>query len=105
MADTETGYQGWRDHATWAVALHIGNDQGIYTQWTDRARELELQVTGGKREDAVRLLEDELREWFDELVDEFFGPATGEAALLMLDLMPRGDAICWREVAEAQFEE
>lgn len=25
---TDEGYQGWKNHATWAVALHLDNDQG-----------------------------------------------------------------------------
>ena len=29
MADTKR-YNGWKNHATWNVALWIGNDEGLY---------------------------------------------------------------------------
>jgi|TARA_R110000824_G_scaffold65925_4_gene171332 hypothetical protein len=27
---TDTTYNGWKNHATWNVALWIGNDKGMY---------------------------------------------------------------------------
>lgn len=48
MADTR--YNGWKNHATWNVALWIGNDEGLYNM----AREY--------RDKGYKALADDLRE-------------------------------------------
>ena len=33
-------YNGWTNYETWAVKLHMDNDQGSYQYWTERAEEI-----------------------------------------------------------------
>jgi len=44
MPDTDETYEGWTNHETWAVALHINNDQG----WQQSVHE----ALKGAREDS-----------------------------------------------------
>jgi len=103
MPSTERGYQGWRDHATWAMALHLGNDEGLYRHWREVARQA-LRDHPDDPDRARWAVEDALREWWDATVEEQFKGATGEPGLLFRDIIPTGDAIDWRAVAEAIME-
>ena len=38
MSENEN-YQGWTNRETWAFMLHINNDQGLYNETNERARE------------------------------------------------------------------
>lgn len=104
MPSTERGYQGWRDRQTWAMALHLGNDEGLYRHWREVARQA-LRDHPDDPDRARWTVEDALREWWDLQVEEQFKGATGEPELLLLDLMPQGDMIDWRAVAEAIMED
>lgn len=48
-----TGYNGWSNYETWAVALWIGNEQGSYQYW-------EQDQAGECYRDAVK---EQLGEW------------------------------------------
>ena len=37
MSDEAKTYNGWRNYETWAVALHLGNDQGTQEFWAEHA--------------------------------------------------------------------
>ncbi len=99
----QAGYQGWRDRATWAMALHLGNDEGYYRHWRDVARAA-LREHSTDRDRARWAVEDALREWWDLQVEEQFKGATGEPGLLLRDIIPTGDSIDWRAVAEGIIE-
>lgn len=59
MSDTD-GYNGWTNRATWAVALHVNNDQG----WQEQVHELAQEYLGEEAEEVpedypVRVLADD----------------------------------------------
>jgi hypothetical protein len=83
--------------------LHIGNDEGLYRQWQEAARAL-VREHGAGSDKARWALEDMLREWLDAAIGELLEGVSGEPGLLLVDLLPRGDSICWREVAESILE-
>lgn len=103
MPTDDTGYQGWRDRPTWAMALHLSNDEQLYRHWREVARSA-LREHSTDRDRARWALEDALREWWDLTVEEQFKGATGEPGLLFRDIVPTGDAIDWRAVAESILE-
>lgn len=51
-------YQGWTNHATWALYTEIGNSEPMYMCWRDRAHAFTLEdlvcklidVFGGQKE-------------------------------------------------------
>ena len=100
----ETGYNGWTNYETWAVALWIDNEKSLQEQAhgmarTNRENALESsKATGGiwTIEQAARFnLADTLKAW----VEEDLLPDLG--ATLAADLM--GAALCevdWNEIAD-----
>lgn len=53
-AQDET-YQGWANRETWALMLHINNDQGLYNEFRELVREdSEVREATGEMQDAVR---------------------------------------------------
>lgn len=78
QATKETGYQGWANYNTWAVAFILGNDRGTYEQ----CREFAEGAKGGAADadqvadgtwtiaEAARFnLADMLKEYVEELVE------------------------------------
>jgi hypothetical protein len=41
IAAEETGYQGWKNYETWAVALWLDNDEGSSDYWREQAAQLQ----------------------------------------------------------------
>jgi len=70
---TETGYNGWSNRATWAVALHLGNDCNVQKYWEERTEEVCYENMDHEALDidaATWQLEDELNEWVSIGIEE-----------------------------------
>lgn len=114
--DVPEGYNGYANRATWAVALHIANDEGLYLHWRARAAECAVarrilnEPDAGSNPGGRWALEEELGAWFDEVRDsvvevlEKAMPAD-EPRLLVQDLLPDRGSVNWREVAESVMED
>lgn len=106
----DTKYNGWSSRESWLVSLWFGNEEGSWSWWDERAREVVEDVMESwepdyeweTREDEARnRLANEMEEWVGELVVEKLSEAS-----LLTDLL--GGAIGridWREVAENWLEE
>lgn len=104
---TDTTYQGWRNHATWAVALHINNDEGaqsLVIEWAQECwDEAEESDTHSRDDEAAFALAERIESWVDEMTDEFFSEAPkGWASFLVRDLMD--DAADFIEIAKTFIE-
>ncbi len=78
MTNTDTTYNGWTNRSTWALALHLDNNEGDYTYWRERTgdahdhvRELDLEPLTEEdfRVEATAIVAEELEQWLDELYD------------------------------------
>jgi len=91
-------YQGWTNYETWAVALWIDNDQGLYNESRDRARDLTRD-----HYDDISRAEISLADWLKELITEG-EPDLG--ASLYSDLLTAAiGEVNWDEIAENYIEE
>lgn len=104
-------YNGWTNHATWCVHLHITSSYEWQKQWEDRAKEL-LKTAGlipqvkreiwNKKQGPVFILADNLKDWVENTIDE---PIAGDnrmsvSLLKDLALSALGD-VNWGEIAKA----
>jgi len=101
MATRAMAYNGWENRSTWAVNLHISNEQGTYEYWEERARDAKRRHRG-ETEVAVDELGEMLVEWFDDIVSDHFEQAPN---LMLQDLMPDRGEINFREIARAILED
>ena len=97
----EQGYNGWRNHATWATALHWDNDEGTYSWRREMADQAEMQAKD--RDEAIDLLAEMIETATDEMVDELLGAGYDWARLYISDMM--SDGVDWREIAANWVDE
>ena len=105
-------YNGWTNRETWAVSLHLNNDEGLYYDLARILEEAFLEdVDGSTREgwiSGVSSAEDSLSEWVEEILSFGYWEDLGG--------MPRGIQLMkedvgslwrvnWREIVEAELEE
>lgn len=111
----ETGYNGWKNYATWLVALHLDNDENAQTYWTERATEIAecalhclpsfehlqdhyLRDPANVRGGRISMLEDVLRASVEEECEEGLEG-------LRLDLIGSVlSTVDWRRIAERYLE-
>jgi hypothetical protein len=112
MQTIET-YNGWTNRETWAVSLHLNNDEGLYY---DLARILEASfledVDGSTREgwiSGVSSAVESLSEWVEEILsfdywEEQGGPMPRGIQLMKEDVGSLW-RVNWREIVEGELEE
>lgn len=87
-----TTYNGWTNRETWATALWLANDEGLYNAATEYAAQDEHG--------------DALKDWIDELVHDAIegGPEYRDTRLMLNDI---GSLyrVNWPEVRAAFFDE
>lgn len=100
MADDKR-YNGWANYETWAVALWIDNDQGLYFQRQEMAEEIvkdhPVERSGSRKSvmsDRHSALADALKSWVDEMAPDL-------GASLFSDLLGAAlSEVDWYELAE-----
>jgi hypothetical protein len=95
-------YQGWSNRETWAVNLHLSNDQGLYDQVNEMAEEVERDPfkLANRLQDFVS---DELLspDWYrDEL-----GTAMPDAVIGIAREIGSTWRVDWNEIAKAWLED
>jgi len=86
----ETEYNGWTNRETWAVALHINNDQGLLNPINEVA----------KLHKNLNDLADEVEAFINEVLT-FDNISTNRNAFLMMQDIGSLYRVNWREIAES----
>lgn len=97
----EKGYQGWTNHATWATALWIDNEEGFYNE----SRRIIREAADGQPEEGMKKYSAAraLKEWMEEFLYE---AQEKLGASLWSDLLSSAmDDVNWEEIAENWLEE
>jgi hypothetical protein len=110
--ETIETYNGWTNRETWAVSLHLNNDEGLYYELARILEEAFLEdLDRSTREgwiSGVSSAVDSLSEWVEEILSFSYWEDQGG--------MPRGIQLMkedtgslwrvnWREIVEAELEE
>ena len=93
----DNSYNGWTNHATWALNLWFSNDRGMYDYVQETIEEYKEQ---GLTKDQATI---ELEHFFENFIDEQVG-IVSETFPMMADFLDT-DAINYTEVAEAWLDE
>jgi len=101
-------YNGYKNYETWAVALHISNDQTLYNRWRVLAGVHQATAaateTFTQREAVVYDLADQLRDTLQEAASD--QPLSGRYSGIMSDLLMAGlSEVAWHEVAKSLLDE
>lgn len=116
MSSTET-YNGWKNYETWAVALHLDNDEGTYTMVRERADEIKAEAADHHNvpeiwteEEAARFeLADYLKDFAETLAgigSESDDYGIAEPSLLAIDMIRAAlSEVDWDEIARNVLSE
>ena len=92
-------YQGWANHATWVVHLHLANDFGLF----EGAREaLEIAKDWSEHPIQANVLRDYVFDLFDDIDLQVTNPATFMREDLIQSALKDID---WNAIVEALTEE
>lgn len=98
--NTEQDFNGWTNRETWATALWINNDQGLYYHALDMANGYEDDKEG---------LAEAIEEWVTELLDmeEVLSapPAQRKELISMSSDIGSLFRVNWQEIADTFIEE
>lgn len=103
---TDETYEGWSNRETWAYALWIGNDEGMYNYIQDAGKQL-LEQSASKAE-FTQLMSQTLKDYLEELQDQILegiyeGQCCDKQLVLMMDDIGSKWRISYQEIAESEF--
>lgn len=108
-------YNGWTNHETWAVALHIDNDEGLYHYRSEMAAIVIERAKAGKDpsaiwsdRDAARFwMADRLKDWVETLAEQVYFPEhePTKALLGMFNDIGSVWRVNWQEIADNWLSE
>jgi hypothetical protein len=72
-------YEGWKNRETWAIQLHLSNNEGDYRQMCEQAEEYVEESEERDDPYTVGLMADYIKEWTEEVFDLVVNPEDGPA--------------------------
>jgi hypothetical protein len=92
MIETTT-YNGWTNYETWCVNLWLSNDEGLYNDVREMARQAVAD------DEPMHVLADQLKSFVDDLA-EMTCPGSREGASFVTDLLGSAlGSVDWHEIA------
>ena len=95
-------YNGWKNRETWAVKLHLDNDQGLYDEYHEIFKQICKEHKLGTRRWRYA---DALQEWVGDMLSAFYWKECGgempEWAIYMQDDVGSLWRVNWDEIAHS----
>lgn len=89
-------YNGWSNRETWAIQLHLSNNEGDYRAMCERAEEIVAEVGVSEWGTATNRMADYIKDWTEEVFDSVLfpsndyrgdlNPSTPEARMFVSDV-------------------
>ena len=103
-------YNGWTNRETWATALHINNDQGLYERVQEMTKNTAEEFKGEPDEqDGTNSLGEAIENLIEEILDteEIFSASPEQRRELINMSKDIGSfyRVNWREIAESFLSE
>jgi hypothetical protein len=89
-------YNGWTNRETWATALHLNNDQGLY----ETVRDWAVSNWEEQESEAVTVLSESIEDFVTELVESDW-----DGVKFMRSDIGSLYRVNWREIAESFISE
>lgn len=108
---TDEEYNGWSNRETWAISLHLGNNEGDYNYMRSQARD--FVESNAEEEDsrscAIGDMAEFIKNWTTDVFESVLYPddnnlASQEARMLVSDVGSNWRAD-WYEIAEHWIDE
>jgi hypothetical protein len=105
-----TSYNGWKNYATWGVALVLDNEQSTYNEARNRAHTIEMHAPGSPqvidgiwtKEQAARFV---LADWLKDYVEELCGLESDELSMMARQMIGAAlSDVDWDEIASHYLE-
>ena len=109
-------YNGWENRETWAVMLHLDNDRGLYEDYNELYNQI-MELSSDQQNISDHLtkdqyivfeLEDQLREWINDIISPSYWRQCSidmpRWAELMNDDVGSVWRVNWREIADRIIE-
>ncbi len=111
--ETIETYNGWTNRETWAVSLHLNNDEGLYYDLARILEEAFLEDLDRETREGwisgVSSAVDSLSEWVEEILSFGYWEEQGVPMPRGIQLMKEDTGslwrVNWREIVEAELEE
>jgi hypothetical protein len=111
--ETIETYNGWTNRETWAVSLHLNNDEGLYDETARILEQAFLEDLDRETREGwisgVSSAVDSLSEWVEEILSFSYWEEQGvpmpRGLQLMKDDVGSLYRVNWREIVEGELEE
>lgn len=98
-----SGYNGWRNRATWCVSLWIGNSPGDEDMIMENVRESAYKALS--KDQARRQLADYIKDMIDEMYDDTYNRISNGFSIDLFLSTPDSLDIDYIEIAELYLED
>lgn len=90
---------GWSNRETWAMALHLDNEEGLSSEMVDLTR---LEIEGHDEGEVINPyhLGERMREWIEDEVLDFDNVSLNRHAFIMLTDVGSLYRVNWKEIAD-----
>tara|TARA_R100000789_G_C2889448_1_gene117007 strand:+ start:135 stop:500 length:366 start_codon:yes stop_codon:yes gene_type:complete len=93
-------YNGWKNRETWAVKLHLDNDQGLYNDYHDLYKEVSKEEPTSEvltpDKEALYKYSDQLKQWVSDILRPSYWRECGMDMPRWAELMNEDVGSLWR---------
>jgi len=106
-------YNGWKNRETWAVMLHLDNDQGLYNEYHDLYKQVSKEEPTSEvlkpDQEVLYNYSDQLKEWVSDFLHVSYWQEMGmdmpEWAINMQDDIGSLWRVDWDEITRSILED